>query len=122
MNLSNSQQVNVSKIYKAPWKGRLLSIQPRISLIRSFDERSHNYLGYSLHLFGTLDGREGEFLVGIGKSARAKHRFRKGDLISGVPLSVADYRMDPVDYYKTSGLKGGCGALNHGCYCRYSMV
>jgi len=73
--------------------------------MRSFDERSHTYLGYSLRLRGTIDGHEGEFLVGIGKAAQAKHGFRIGDFISGVSKAVADSRMEPVDYYKTSGLK-----------------
>jgi len=30
---------------KIPWQGVLLSVQPRIRLTRSFDQRSHTYLG-----------------------------------------------------------------------------
>lgn len=30
---------------KAAWSGRVVSVQPRIRLSRSFDERSHSYLG-----------------------------------------------------------------------------
>jgi hypothetical protein len=33
---------------KIAWQGVLLSVQPRIRLTRSFDQRSHNYLGYAL--------------------------------------------------------------------------
>jgi hypothetical protein len=29
---------------KIPWQGTVLSVQPRIKLMRSFDERSHSYL------------------------------------------------------------------------------
>lgn len=90
---------------KLSWQGILLSIQPRIRLVRSFDQRSHTYLGYSLRLRGTIDGHEGEFLVGIGRAAQAKHAFRIGDFLSGVSEIVADSRMEPVGYYKTSGLK-----------------
>lgn len=90
---------------KVTWQGTLLSIQPRIRLMRSFDETSHTYLGYSLRLRGTIDGHEGEFQIGIGKAAQVKHGFRVGDSISGVSEAVADPRMEPVGYYKTSGLK-----------------
>ncbi|MFH1355940.1 MAG: hypothetical protein ABII18_02305 [bacterium] len=31
---------------KIPWQGRVISAQPRIRLLRSFDESSHSYLGY----------------------------------------------------------------------------
>jgi hypothetical protein len=31
---------------KIAWQGVLLSVQPRIRLTRSFDQRSHTYLGY----------------------------------------------------------------------------
>jgi len=34
---------------KLEWQGRVVSIQPRILLLRSFDQPSHSYLGYSLH-------------------------------------------------------------------------
>ena len=99
------QSVSITANVKVSWQGRLLSIQPRIRLMRSFDERSHTYLGYSLRLRGKIDRHGGDFLVGIGKAAQAKHEFRTGDLISGVSKAVTDSRMEPVDYYKTSGLK-----------------
>ena len=31
---------------KLTWQGTLVSVQPRIRLTRSFDERTHSYLGY----------------------------------------------------------------------------
>jgi len=30
---------------KIPWQGVLISVQPQIRLSRSFDQRSHTYLG-----------------------------------------------------------------------------
>ena len=51
---------------KLDWQGTLLSIQPRIRLTRSFDQRSHSYLGYSLRIQGIIGDDEREFLVGIG--------------------------------------------------------
>jgi hypothetical protein len=90
---------------KISWQGKIISVQPRIRLLRSFDQRSHSYLGYALRIRGTIGGEEKEFLVGIGKSAQAKYQFRSGDLVSGKSVCVADPRLEPVDYYKTSGLR-----------------
>ncbi len=90
---------------KVAWQGTLLAIQPRIRLARSFDERSHMHLGYALRLDGTIGGQRGEFLVGIGTSTQAKHRFRAGDVVQGESVSVAEPRTEPVDFYKTARLK-----------------
>ena len=68
---------------KIGWQGTLLAVQPRISLLRSFDQRSHSYLGYALRVQGTIGEDEREFTVGIGKAAEAKHKFRAGDVVSG---------------------------------------
>ena len=90
---------------KISFKGIIISVQPRIRLIRSFDERSHNYLGYSLFIRGWNDGTEREFSVGIGKAAQQKHQFYVGDEITGECLPVADERLEPVEFYKVSKLK-----------------
>jgi hypothetical protein len=74
------------------WQGTLVGIQPRIRLTRSFDERSHTYLGYALRLDGAIGDRRGEFLVGIGSGTQAKHRFRAGDVIQGESDPVPDPR------------------------------
>jgi hypothetical protein len=90
---------------KLPWTGRVVSVQPRIRLTRSFDERSHSYLGYCLVIDGIIGSEEAEFSVGIGQAAQAKHQFRVGDEVSGEALPVADPRLEPVEYYKASKLK-----------------
>ena len=89
---------------KLDWEGILIGVQPRIRLLRSFDQRNHGYLGYSLHLRGTIGTIEGEFSVGIGKAAQAKHSFRVGDTVRGRSQPVADPRRESVPYYKTAGL------------------
>ena len=33
---------------KLNWQGTVIGVQPRIRLLRSFDERSHTYLGLCL--------------------------------------------------------------------------
>jgi hypothetical protein len=90
---------------KLNWQGTLLAIQPRIRLMRSFDQRSHSYLGYSLRIQGIIGNDEREFLVGIGKAAQTKHKFQAGHVLSGRAEPVADPKMEHVDFYKASGLK-----------------
>ena len=54
---------------KLTFTGKIISVQPRIRLIRSFDEISHNYLGYVLFLNGTIGEEERQFAIGVGKAA-----------------------------------------------------
>ena len=89
---------------KVSWRGRVIAVQPRIRLTRSFDERSHTYLGYALRMEGIIGDREEEFLVGVGKAAQKKYEFRAGDFISGQSHPVADSRKEPVEFYKTSAI------------------
>lgn len=89
---------------KVRWQGKVVSVQPRIRLTRSFDQRFHTYLGYGLHIQGQIDGQEAEFWVGIGEAAQTKHQFKVDDLVTGQSVSVPDPNLEPVDYYKTSGL------------------
>lgn len=35
---------------KTAWSGRIIAVQPRIRLTRSFDERYHSYQGYVLRI------------------------------------------------------------------------
>ena len=103
--LGRSQQDNAMEADKLSWQGKLIAVQPRIRLLRSFDQRSHSYLGYALRVKGSVGGEEGEFLIGIGKGAQAKHGFRAGDMVSGQCLPVQDQRTEAVEYYKVSRLK-----------------
>jgi len=41
---------------KTSWNGRLIGVQPRIRLTRSFDQRSHTYQGYVLRVHGAVGG------------------------------------------------------------------
>ena len=97
-----SQSLTSAKI---PWSGVLTSVQPRIYLSRSFDQRSHSYLGYVLRVDGDIGGERRQFLVAVGKSAHAKHQFQSGDNVSGVGLAVADGRRETAELYKVSQLK-----------------
>ncbi|MCI0656639.1 MAG: hypothetical protein L0170_06155, partial [Acidobacteria bacterium] len=91
---------------KIPWRGMVLSVQPRIRLIRSFDERSHSYLGYVLGLEGTLGTLKGAaFLIALGEGAQEKHAFRVGDEVSGFSVPVENPELETAAYYKTSALE-----------------
>ena len=90
---------------KVIWNGKIISVQPRIRLTRSFDQRSHNYLGFTLAIEGAVNAEERTFTVGIGKEAQAKHQFRAGDIVSGKSEHVRDPKTEVSEYYKTSGIK-----------------
>jgi hypothetical protein len=90
---------------KIPWHGVLIAVQPRIRLSRSFDQRSHTYLGYSLTVRGNVGTEAREFLLGVGQGAHARHQFRAGDSVSGDALPVVDPRLETVEFYKIGDLK-----------------
>ena len=92
---------------KIGWQGVLLSVQPRIRLTRSFDQRSHTYLGYALKVSGRVGSEAREFLVGIGQGAHTKHHFRAGNAVSGDAQTVPDPHFETVEFYKISNLKVG---------------
>ncbi len=96
---------SMSTTDKIRWSGEVLGVQPRIRLMRSFDERSHAYMGYVLFMRGDAKGEEREFTVGIGPAAQAKHGFRAGDRVTGIAVPVADARIEPVMFYKSSALQ-----------------
>lgn len=92
-------------VQKIQWSGVLVAVQPRIRLGRSFDQRSHTYLGYAPRVRGSVGNEAREFLVGVGEGAHAKHHFQVGDTVSGEALPVSDPRLETVEFYKVSDLK-----------------
>jgi len=93
------------KNLKVVWKGTIEGIQPRIRLMRSYDERSHTYLGYELIINGVVEGENREFIVAIGKAAQSKNCFQAGDLVRGMSEPVPDERLEEANFYKTSKLQ-----------------
>ena len=90
---------------KTAWAGRLVGVQPRIRLLRSFDQRQHSYQGYVLRVSGTCGPETGEFVIAVGEGAHEKRRFRTGMEVSGQSVPVDDPRLEAAGFYKTSGLK-----------------
>lgn len=85
--------------------GNITSIQPRIRLLRSFDERHHNYLGYVLRINGIIGEDNREFNIAIGKGAHEKHKLEAGQKICGECLPVENLQLETAKYYKVSKLK-----------------
>ncbi len=81
---------------KLAWNGTLTSVQPRIRLNRSFDQRSHTYQGYVLRVDGMIGDDQREFLVAIGEGAQAKHGFAVGDTVSGEGSGGWSVRASPT--------------------------
>jgi len=91
---------------KNKFKGAITAVKPRIRLIRSFDQVSHAYLGYTLVMDAEVDGKEWKDLrVAVGKKAHEKNRFRIGDCVSGEALPIEMPEREWADLYKVSGLK-----------------
>jgi hypothetical protein len=90
---------------KTEWSGELVAVQPRIRLMRSFDERQHSYLGYVLSIQGMCGSEAGEFTLAVGKGAHAKFQFQAGVQLSGAALRVPDSRLEVAAFYKVSRLK-----------------
>ena len=90
---------------KVAWSGRLVAVQPRIRLWRSFDERQHSYQGYVLRIEGKCQDEAGEFLIAVGKGAHEKHRFCAGMEVSGLSVPVHDPRLEVAGFYKTSRVR-----------------
>lgn len=88
---------------KSSLVGMIISIQPRIRLLRSVDEASLTYLGYEIRL--ERDGEKTIVSICISKKSHAKHQFKVNDVISCECLSVPVPDKDIVDYYKVSKLK-----------------
>jgi hypothetical protein len=92
-------------INKTYWHGVIARVQPRIALSRSFDQRSHSYLGYVLRLKGEVAGEIREFLVAIGTGAQKKHEFRVGDSVSGCAELVVNPKLEVAQFYRATNLK-----------------
>ncbi len=60
------------------WQGKILGVQPRIRLLRSFDESSHSYPGYNLYMDGIIQDNKRLFSIAIGKGAQDKFEFEAG--------------------------------------------
>lgn len=87
-----------------PWRGLIQGVQPRIDLMRSFDQRSHTYLGYLVIVDGTMGDTARQFMLRIGPGMQQKHALRAGDVLSGKARAVCDPERETAHLYRVSGL------------------
>jgi hypothetical protein len=90
---------------KIAWQGEVLGVQPRIRLLRSFDERQHSYLGYVLLVRGDAGGVPRDFRVGVGKGTHAKLAFRAGDRLSGTAMPASPAKAEVVDFHRAASFR-----------------
>ena len=90
---------------KIAWSGVVTSVQPRIRLTRSFDQRSHTYQGYVLRVRAMIGNEARELSVAIGEAALAKHGLQIDDTVSGEGEPVGDPRLETAELYKVSKLR-----------------
>ena len=93
--------------FKAVFAGRVIAIQPRIRLLRSFDQRSHTYLGYVVRVHDAIAGgaKDEDVLVAIGAGAQERHRLRAGDEVAGAAAPVERPELEIAHLYKVNGLR-----------------
>jgi hypothetical protein len=90
---------------KNPFSGTILAVQPRIRMLRSFDQRNHTYQGYVLRIDDGASRDGGGLVVAFGEAAQKKHSFRCGDVVSGEGEPPEDDRTEVAILYKVSKLK-----------------
>jgi len=73
--------------------------------MRSFDQRSHTYLGYVLSVRGSVGSVERDVLIAISAATQNKHRLSSGDRVSGQAVPVAEPRGEIADLYRVSGFE-----------------
>ncbi len=91
---------------KVKFEGKITVVKARIRLIRSFNEVSHAYLGYTLIMNAIVNRKQwNDLRVAVGQKTHEKHRFRIGDHISGETALIEKPKQEWADFYKVSGLK-----------------
>ena len=96
--------MEIQRTPKISWRGAVTSVQPRIRLLRSFDEASHSYQGFVVGICGDLGEEQRDFRVALGQASYASLAIRVGDMLSGEGLPVADRNLETADLYKLSKL------------------
>ena len=88
---------------KTAIEGLIVAVQPRIRLLRSFDQRQHNYPGYALLIESAADKKQ--VWIGVGPAAHAKFGFCAGGSFSAEVEPIANPDLEPVDYYKAAKIR-----------------
>ena len=96
---------------KTTIEDRIIAVQPRIRLLRSFDQRQHNYPGYALLIKPLVE--QNQVWIGVGPAAHAKFGFCAGGSFSAEVEPVANPDLEAVDYYKETFCYGPKSCPNY---------
>src|SRR5258708_15949157 len=88
---------------KTSIEGLVVAVQPGIRLLRSFDQRQHNYPGYALLVESAADKKQ--VWIGVGPAAQAKFGFCAGGSFSADVEPVANPDLEPVAFYKAPKIR-----------------
>ena len=105
MKKTRRDEMPASGERKLTWSGRVLGVQPRIRLTRSFDQRYHEYVGYALTIQIAGGERPGPLTIGVGPAAQNKFRFQVGGTVAGEALPVGDPDHDIVQLHRASKVR-----------------
>ena len=89
---------------KRAFRGTVTSVQPRIRLLRSFDQASHSYLGFVVTIQGEVGDEKRDFRIAFGKGTYARFALRAGDEISGSGSPVENPSLEAADLYRVTGV------------------
>ena len=78
-----------SKITKVVWKGKLLSVQPRIRLVRSFDQRCKSGAGRD----GPVDDAEHRYRLFDGENLPTEFTLAQNNSNPFNPATVNSYHL-----------------------------
>ena len=99
------------------WHGAILSMHPHIQFLRSFNQRSHSYLGYLLHLMDTAANEGVSWQVGVRWEevlpvyfTRLAATAEPDDYAQGVTGMVNDFVRYDTDKYQRKAQSGADAA------------
>lgn len=95
---------------RVAWSGTVVAVQPRIALLRSFDQRTHSYLGYVLRVQGRVGETSREFVVAIGHKTHERLHFTPGGQAEGDAEWCPDPERTGVHLHKAARLSFFAGA------------
>jgi hypothetical protein len=103
--LGGAMEVNAMAGRTVAWEGTVAGVKPWVRVMRSFDQREDDYLGYVLRIRGALGGEGREFLVAVDEATHRGQGFAVGDVLTGEGVPVADARLETADLTRASAIE-----------------
>jgi hypothetical protein len=90
---------------RVAFRGEVVAVKARIRLVRSFDQISHQYQGYTLVLASADPACREPLRVAIGPATHERHQLQIGDIVSGNAQPVPDPKREWAKLHKASGIR-----------------